>query len=214
MKNFIFYFILFFSVFLNAQDKAATITENLIEKINGVNSYTADLTIKVDVDFVKIKERKAKVRYEKPDIFEIEADGFALLPKNGTNLEYMQILREPHTAIYLSEEKINNSKVHHIKIIPSGSKSEIVLAEMWINSEKNILMKMQTYTKNEGKYSLNFEYADHPNDLPDKIIVEFEIQNSMIPAYMTGQVENIEKKDKDETTLGKVIMDYSNYKVK
>lgn len=72
---------------------------------------------------------------------------------------------------------------------------------------------MQTYTKNEGKYSLNFEYADHPNDLPDKITVEFEIQNSMIPAYMTGQVENIKKEEKNDTTLGKVIMQYSNYNV-
>lgn len=132
MIKFIILIVLFNIVTGNADNKASEITESLITKINKVNSYTADLLIKVDVDFVKIKERKAKVRYQKPDVFEIEADGFALLPKNGTNLEYMEILREPHTAIYLGEVKINNSPAHHIKIIPTDGKSQIVLAEMWI----------------------------------------------------------------------------------
>jgi hypothetical protein len=205
--------ILFFAFVMNAEDKAQEITEKVINKINQVDSYRADLTINVDVDFVQIKERKAKVYYKKPDVFEIDAEGFALLPKSGTNLEYIELLRKPHTAIYLGEENTSAGINHHLKIIPTDSKSEVVLAELWIEKDKNLITKMQTYTKNEGKYTLHFEYAEHPNDLPDIIIIEFEIQNSMIPSYMTGQIDNAKKKKKDETTTGKVIMQYSNYKV-
>lgn len=209
----IFLITIFLAVTINAQDKASEITEKVINKINQVESYKADLTINVDVDFVKIKERKAKVYYKKPDVFEIEADGFALLPKSGTNLEYIELLRKPHTAIYLGEEDKSGKINHHLKIIPTDSQSEVVLAEIWIEKNKNVISKIQTYTKNEGKYTLNFEYAEHPNDLPDKIIIEFEVQNSMLPSYMTGQIENKQKENKEETTTGKVIMQYSNYKV-
>lgn len=201
------------SVALLAQNNAAQITQNLVEKLNSVKSYTAEVTINIDVDFVNINERKAAVKYEYPDKFEIKSDGFALLPKNGTDMEYMQLLRNDHTAIFQNTETIRGIETSVIKVVPLSSESKVVLAEMWINTQNNILMKMKTYTRSEGSYEMHFYYENHPYDLPDKIEVKFEIQNSMIPTYMSGEVSGMGEKQEEGTTTGTVIMDYENYNV-
>jgi hypothetical protein len=44
-----------------------------------INSFEVEARINVDVEFIKIKERFVKVRYLKPDQFEFDAEGLALL---------------------------------------------------------------------------------------------------------------------------------------
>lgn len=214
MKKIISVIILFTVSILNAQNNADEIVKNLLAKLDKVNAYTADVTIKVDVDFVNIKDRKAKVIYQKPDKFEINADGFALLPKNASNLEHIKLLREAHTAIYQGEETVGSNKLAIIKIIPSSSDSKVVLAELWVDTQKNNISKMKTYTKNDGTFSIDFSYSDHPFDLPDKVKIEFEISSNKIPSYMTGQVGEMKKDNKEEQAKGIVILDYENYNVK
>lgn len=194
---------------------AGKITKALLEKTEKVEGYKAKVKIKIDIDFLKMKDRTATVTYRKPDKFEIESDGFALLPKNGSNMEYMQILREKHTALFVRKDNLNGKEVSVIKVIPQTADAETVLAEMWIEPDENRLYKVEAYTKNSGSYNILFEYAGHPYDLPDKFIIKFNIEKSNIPNFMKGNLETLDKSDDNEieSTEGKVILDYYDYKI-
>jgi hypothetical protein len=57
-----------------------------------IQRFEADALVKVDVDFINIKDRKMKVRFESPDKFTFDSEGLALLPKQGMQMEYLKLL--------------------------------------------------------------------------------------------------------------------------
>ncbi|MCF8372677.1 MAG: hypothetical protein K9H64_13690 [Bacteroidales bacterium] len=178
-----------------------------------IESYSADILIKVEVSLIKIKDRKAKVTYTKPNQFDFKAEGFTLLPKKGMEMEYMKIIDEGYTSIYVKEDTVNSLNTSLIKVIPDNPEADIILAEMWIDTSTIILHKMRTYSKNSGSYTIHFYYTDHPFDLPDKIIVEFDVKNSKIPMSFTGDFESLDKPAKKGDGKGRVIIQYANYEV-
>lgn len=214
IKNIIF--LLLFLPVLNAQTYTdpSVLAEAVADKMQRVEKYTADLLIKVDVEFVKIEERKARVFFEKPDKFEIKAKGIALLPKKGVDMEYLELLSSDFTAIDEGIEEVDGINTRVIKVIPTGSEMDIVLAQLWIDEQNLRIEKMQTFTKSSGSYMVDFSYANHPFDLPAEIKVEFDVKDMSLPASMTGDIEAMAKKmEKKGVSRGKVILEYSNYKV-
>jgi len=214
IKNIIFLSLLL--PLLNAQNykDPSALAEAVAEKMQKVEKYSADLLIKVDVEFVKIEERRAKVFFQKPDKFEIKAKGIALLPKKGVEMEYLELLSSDFTIIDEGVKEVDGINTRLIKVIPSGSEMDIVLAQLWIDEQHLRIEKMQTYTKSSGSYLVDFSYADHPYDLPAAIQVEFDVKDMSLPATMTGDIEAMAKKmEKKGVTRGKVILEYSNYEV-
>lgn len=197
-----------------SQMEAKTLANAVAEKMREVENYSADVLIKVDVEFVKIDERKAKVYFEKPDKFEIKAKGIALLPKKGTEMEYMELLNSEFTAIEEGREENDGVDTRLIKIIPSDPEMDIILARLWIDEENLRIEKMQTFNKSSGTYMVDFSYTDHPYDLPSRIEVEFDVEDMSLPASMTGDFESLSKKlERKGVTKGSVVLEYSNYEV-
>jgi hypothetical protein len=216
MKHIIILITFLFFISPLHSNEADDILNKIVEKHDNINQYQAEINIKIDVDFINIEERKATVTYKKPDIFnvEIENDGFALLPKNGAQMEYLSILKQPHTALIDRDEKLDGKQLKVIKIIPSNSKdNNIILAEFWIDVTKSRVYRLKAFTSNEGNYTADFEYASHPFDLPDKLILKFDIKNMNIPNYMSGEMKNNAKENGEKTTEGKVIIKYLKYNI-
>jgi len=202
-----------FLLMLNAQPSADAILKQVGDNWAKINNYSADVLIKVDVETIKIKDRKAKVFYTKPNKFEFKAEGFLLLPKKSGQADFMALLTQKSNAIYVKEELINNVKTHFLKIIPIDPNSEVVLAEVWIDKLNPRLVKMKTYTRQSGSYIANFLYSTNPFNLPTQIIIEFELKAMKLPGKMSGDLEELNKQMQKKGSKGKVTMIYSNYKV-
>lgn len=195
-----------------AQEDPTLLALAVAEKMQKVEKYSADVLINIDVDFINIEARKARVFFEKPDKFEIKAKGIALLPKKGAEMEYLGLLNQEFLAINQKSEEIDGIQARVIKVIPNDPDQDIVLAQLWIDEENLRILKIQTYTKTSGSYKVFFGYADNPFDLPSSIRVEFDVKDMSLPASMTGDLEDLSKKlDKKGITTGIVILEYSNY---
>jgi hypothetical protein len=194
-----------------AQDKSAQILESFKNKMEQVENYSVEVLIKVEVDFIKIKDRKATVTYTKPNQFDFKAEGFTLLPKRGLEMDYMKIMEEGYTSIYIKEDTVNRKETSMIKVIPDNPETEIILAEMWMDTTHLLLQKMRTYSRNTGSYTIYFYYSNHPFDLPDKLVVEFEVKNSKIPASFSGDLDAVLTPKKEGSSKGRVIIQYSGY---
>lgn len=203
------------SFFAKAESQSVPdeLLQALAANMEKINSFEVEARINVDVEFIKIKERFVKVRYLKPDQFEFDAEGLALLPRNGMQMDYLSLINRPYTAIRAGEEDISGIRTVVIKIIPDEDLDDIIMAQLWIDPQKLSVMRMKTFTKKSGSYLIDFKFTNHPFNLPDQTIVTFDISNMSIPAKMISEFKGTQDKVSDEPLPAKVFIQYSNYKV-
>jgi hypothetical protein len=212
-----FLFIIFFAIHSFGQTKDPDIIlNNVKEKFNKIKDYEVNVKIKVDVDFLKVPVSEAKIYFKQPDKIHFESENFALLPKEGVNFSPMAILKGKYTAIYEREDTIEEIKTSVIKVIPLNESGNIILTTLWIDQSRDYIIKVESTTKINGTFSLELHY-DNPIDdypLPSSMIFTFNIDRTNIPRGMYGNMDDDkENKPKKRRTIGKVYINYSNYKV-
>jgi hypothetical protein len=194
-------------------DEAQVLLNNVAKNFDKLDHFQVTAMIKVDVDFIKIKDREVRISYKKPDVFTIESDGLALLPKNGMQMEYLTLIGKGYTSIISGQEDIQGVRTIIVKVIPEAELEDIVLAQMWIDPAGNRIVKMKTYTKASGSYVIDFKYTDHPFNLPDQTVVTFDLSAMTIPAKMMSEFASQAEKVKETPSEAKVIVQYTNYRV-
>ncbi len=83
MQKIILVFLILTGVVFPQKRDPEIILRKLLEKFDNVEDYQVDIKIKVDVEFIKAPESKAKIYFKQPDKIHIESETFALLPKDG-----------------------------------------------------------------------------------------------------------------------------------
>jgi hypothetical protein len=181
-----------------------------------IEDYSVDVTIKMDVSFLKVPDTKAKIYYKKPDKVNIESKQFALLPRRALDISPTSLLKGKYTAIFDKFETLNGVKIAVIKTIPLGESSEVVLSTFWIDITDYVVRKVEISTKVNGTFTIDLNYNSQTKfrQLPSSIIFSFNVSKLNIPKRFSGQEEN-DKADttSNKSTIGKVFIDYSNYKV-
>lgn len=216
MKKLLFILILI-PVLLTAQKKDPDEILNLVqEKFGKVENYIVDISIDIDVNFLKVPESKAVLYYEKPDKVHMESESFALLPKQGLNFSPTRVLQREHSAIYVNEEEFNGYNCDVIKIIPISSESQIVLSTMWIDVIDHVVRKIETTTKEDGTISIELDYNNaNEYGLPERAVFSFKIDELNIPNVVSGEFDQKEepKRGSKGPLKGTVIVTYTNYKI-
>lgn len=211
--------LVFFSILVNAQSKDPDeIINKVISNFNKVRDYQVDVKIKVDIDFLKAPETKAVIYFKQPDKIHLESEGFAMLPKDGLDFSPSFLAKKDYTAIYEQDVDLDGFKTSIIKIIPTGDQGNIILSTLWIDQSKQMIRKIESTTKTNGTFSINFTYEnklEYP--LPSKIIFSFNIDERNLPKSLSED-SNHEKSNKKKSkipglTKGKVTISYYNYKV-
>jgi outer membrane lipoprotein-sorting protein len=101
MKIFLIFLIISFEATISLAQKKDPdkILEDVKKAFNTVKDYVVDIEIKVDVNFLKVPNSKAKIYYKQPDKIHLESESFALLPKEGLDFSPFGLLKEKYTAI-------------------------------------------------------------------------------------------------------------------
>lgn len=185
-------------------------------KLNKVKDYSADINIKVDVEFIKIPLRQAKIYFKQPDKIKMKSTGFALLPKKGLNFSIGDLLNKKYQAIFVKNQVLKNTQTVVVKIIPLDDNAEIILATLWIDRKKQVIRKIDATTKSSGNFFLFLDYPAQSStyDLPEMLSFEFDVNKMEIPAAISGDYNSEKPKEKKEgPTKGKISIRYSNYLV-
>ena len=188
------------------------ILKTVIKNFDRVQDYVVDVNIKVDVQGVKVPETKAKIYFKQPDKIHLESEGFAMLPKDGMLFSPSSLLKKDYTAIYEKDVELNGAKVSVIKVIPSGDQSEIILSTLWVDQSKKIIRKIESTTKSDGTFSIDFNYNDEIKfPLPTQIVFYFNLDKMNLQLNNKNSDPDNRKRGFDSTTKGKVVVKYSNY---
>jgi len=213
--RFIFTIYIFFTIFSisGQQPDPDSLVNQLKTELKKVKSYQVDMEVELDVDFINMPIKHARMFFQYPDKVNFKSDEFIMLPKKGLNNGLNKILSMPYTAIYIGNERLHNEEHHVIKVIPLTKKPDIILTTLWINKSTLRVSKSENNTRNQGTSTVEFAYTNSTYALPSEISISFEIENLKIPLKFIGKSAGIEiDKDKlKEKQEGKVYIRFSNY---
>ena len=199
-----------------AQDTDALI-KRVKAKLNRVNDYVAEGSMKTDVAFIKAPAGRIKVFYKKPDKFKIKRDrGISILPKNGISFNMSSLLStEDFTAISTGESMIGGARVRLVKLLPGDENSNVVLTTLYIDEANMLIRKANTTTRENGTFEMEMSYGKYADyGLPDKVIFSFNTKNYKLPKGVTMEFDSDEPaKPTLKNRKGKVEINYSSYTI-
>jgi len=194
------------------------ILEKVKKEFEKIEDYQVDVKIKVDVDFLKMPDREATIFYKKPDKFHIDSENFALLPKSGLNFSPLGFLNYNYTSFYVREDTVNGKLTTVIKVIPLEGSTDVILSTLWVDTERNIILKVESTRKPEGTFFIDMEYLKTKQGfwLPSTLTFSFTVDRSLYPGKFNKDQDSESgksKKESSESETGNVYITYSNYKV-
>jgi len=223
MKLIMIYRILFFVILFGISGfsqlkNPETILDKVKKEFEKIEDYQVDVKIKVDVDFLKMPDREATIFFKKPDKFQIDSENFALLPKSGLNFSPLGFLNYNYTSFYVREDTINGTPTSVIKVIPLDGNADVILSTLWIDVQRNIILKVESTRKPQGTFFIDMDYLKTIQGfwLPSVMAFSFTIDRGLFPGSSKtdkGSDTGKPKKNSDESETGKVYLTYSNYKV-
>lgn len=188
----------------------------LLERVKArqllVRDFQADVAIDVDVDFLRLPVKSARVFYRQPDQWAFTAKGFVMLPKKGVQFSVADYLDEKFSALYITSTVMDQATVDVVKIVPLAADNDLVLATLWIDRQAALPRRVEAHTRSAGTYQVQFIYGNAPFDLPVQTAITFEISRLQLPLKYLGRFD-IDAKKLGDKVQGTVTLTYSHFKV-
>lgn len=207
-------FLFLFITTVSYSQTAASLLKGVIDKIDLVNDYKADVQIKAAIPFIKVPIAKAKIYFKKKDKFKVESDGIAILPKQGLSDLTGFLSKESNYSAVLGEIKtINEHKTRLISVLPTDENSEIILAKVYISPTDELIYRTVLTTKSSGTVSIDYEYnLNKKYALPNKMTFTVDIRKFKMPKSVASNIRNNDKEKKyKENEKGTIVLIFSNY---
>jgi outer membrane lipoprotein-sorting protein len=212
---FTFYFLL-----LNArtQDPALLIKQIQV-RLEKINDYEADARFKTEISFLKVPDAAVKIYYKKPDKIKIKnQNGISLVPKETVSISLYSLVNSHYKALDAGSDMIQGIPVRIIKLLPSDENGELVLATLYIDTRRLLVLKAKTTTRENGTNELELYYGNFlQTGLPDKIVFSFNTQDFKLPKGVTFDYDDGTAKKKAAETgknqRGKIEITYLNYSI-
>ena len=204
--------------FLSKAQEADAILAKVVAKINAVNDYSVDANIKADIPLIKILPVNATIYFKQKDKFKVVSKGIAILPKQGfTDMNAFLAKKGSYMVVESGTKTIGEIKTTQLTVIPTGDNSEFVLAKLWIDTKRNLILKSQITTRSSGTVVVDYSYADQAEfGLPSQLTFTVDVKKFKLPKSVAADLhdtDNKKKKDAKDEKSGTIVIKLTNYKV-
>jgi hypothetical protein len=127
-------------------------------------------------------------------------------------------VNSPYQALDAGHDKVQGIPVRIIKLLPTDENSGLVLATLYIDEQRLLVMKAKTTTRENGTNEVELFYGRFlQTGLPDKIVFSFNTQDFKLPKGVTFDYDDgsIKKKTSDtpKPQRGKIEITYLSYSI-
>lgn len=209
-------FFILICAFLFAGNDSRVLLQEVKNKLERVNDYSVNILIKIDVDFLKIKDNKARLYFKKPDKVKMDSRGFMMIPKASLNFSPASLLKRDFLPVYIKADTLDSTVSDVLKLIPTDNSSDIILATLWIDRKNAVVNKIEANTKNSGNFSIIFSYGKAIQyGLPDSAKFFFNISKTKFGHFRVPSAASQEslKSKTNKPIVGHVTIIYSDYKI-
>jgi outer membrane lipoprotein-sorting protein len=201
---------------LCAQDPAALmkIIQTNLEKIK---DYEATASFKTQIPFLKVPDAIVKIYYKKPDKIKIKNEnGISLVPKETVSISLYSLVNSQYQALDGGSDNLQGIPVRIIKLLPNDENGSLVLATLYIDTRRMLVLKVKTTTRDNGTNEVELYYGKFSETgLPEKIVFSFNIQDFKLPKGVTFDYDDGSAKKKESETgqnqRGKIEITYLSY---
>jgi len=202
-------------------EEALQLYQKLKQKIDQVHDYEADVSIKVNVHFIKMPLTPAKLYFKYPDKIRIvRQGGISVLPRKGISVTMNKVVPESDvTVLDAGTEKIGDKTLRILKVIPNQQVEDIVLSRIWVDEQQMLIRKAETTTRDNGTYTVMLEYGKYITQaLPDRIKFVMDVKDFKLPKGVTMDYETAPAPPPDPNAnakrkYGSIEIYYRSYKV-
>lgn len=202
-------------------DSATILFENLRSRLDGIDDYVADVQVRIDVSFMKVPPLNGKLYFKAPDKMKLErGKGISILPKKNTTFTLNSMFPPgAATVIDAGTGMVDGKKVRIIKVIPQSDATDIILTKIWVDEARNLALKTESTTRDNGTVAMDLEYGKHINKgLPDKVVVHLDVKEYKLPKgvtmdYDTGPTSASTTKADTKNKKGVIEIRYLDYKI-
>jgi hypothetical protein len=208
-----------FFLFATQLARAQQIDQDLLHiknRMDSVKQFSASLILDLDVPFIKMPTKTAKITYSIGKKMAFSSKDFIMLPKRGLDFSLSEIFKYPFITVDRGIEKRNGRSLKVINIIPTTNLSELALATLYMDTKAVRIVQSEINTRKEGSYTLLMNYATLKDILPSYVEATFAIEKLKIPLNFMGKGTSIDRKKMRsmETKTGKIKMQIQNYIIK
>ncbi len=197
-----------------APDAMALLRE-VNKKFASVKDYQVDALIDARISFLKILPQRAKVYFKSPDKFRVKSKGIAILPKqNFDQLFQLMADEKAYMAFITGNESLNGKMVTILNLIPLSDTTDLVLAKIWVDTARDLIVKSQLTTKSNGTVLIDYFHGNLSDyALPDKMIFTIDVKRFKIPKAIAADInsKSTAEPNKKEPKTGQIIISFSNY---
>jgi outer membrane lipoprotein-sorting protein len=203
---------------LRAQDPTA-LMKQIQAKLEKLNDYEADARLKTEISFLRVPDALVKIYYKKPDKIKIKnQNGISLVPKETVSISLYSLVNSPYQALDAGTDNLQGVPVRIIKLLPSDENAELVLATLYIDTRRLLILKAKTTTRQNGTNEVELFYGKFLSiGLPDRIVFSFNTQDFKLPKGVTFDYDDGSKKKKSQETdknqRGKIEISYLSYSI-
>ncbi len=208
--------ILGFSLFasqLKAQSSGQELLAQVVNQFNQVNDYAASVLIKADVPMIKALPVKAKIYYKKKDKFKVVSKSIAILPRQGfTDVNVFLSDKNNYMVVEAGEKLIGTVQTKLLTVIANESSSEIILAKLWVDPDKSVILASEVTTRSAGTVKVLYTYADQIKfGLPSQIKFIVDVKEFKMPKSFSSNPHRTSSSKKSKRKTGVIVLDISNY---
>ena len=202
-----------------AAQEPATLMKQIQARLEKINDYEAGAILKTDISFLKVPDARVKIYYKKPDRIKIKnQNGISLVPKETMSISLYGLVSSPYQALDGGSETYQGIPVRIIKLLPRDENGELVLATLYIDTRRLLVLKAKTTTRESGTNEVELSYGNFLSaGLPDKIVFSFNTQDFKLPKGVTFDYDDGSVKKKTAETgknqRGKIEITYLDYSI-
>jgi outer membrane lipoprotein-sorting protein len=217
-SRFLFFAFYFLLLTAGAQDPASLVKQ-IQTRLEKISDYEAEAQLKTEISFLKVPDAVVKIYYKKPDKIRIKnQNGISLVPKETVSISLYSLVNSPCNALDAGQDVIQGVPVRIIKLLPLDENGELVLATLYIDTRRLLVLKAKTTTRENGTNEVELFYGKFlPSGLPDKIVFSFNTQDFKLPKGVTFDYDDgsVAKKitETNNNHRGKIEITYLNYSV-
>lgn len=186
------------------------------ERLDAIASFNADLNLIVDISFVNMPPKSAKMSYQKGEPTTFSSEDFILIPKRGLDFSLSEIFKYPFISVDRGFEQYSGRTCKLLNIIPTDSKADFSIASLALDTLTHQVIFTEINTKKDGAYQMLMTYDDDQQAIPGRVEVSFEIERIRIPLQYMGKEVEVDKSQMKANGLkkGRIILEIMPYDVR
>ncbi|MCX8486657.1 MAG: hypothetical protein ORN53_05695, partial [Crocinitomicaceae bacterium] len=177
-KIFSFLFVLHELASFSQEVDADVVIQQVVQKLNSVKDYSVEANIKANIPLIKIMPVNASIYFKQKDKFKVVSKGIAILPKQGfTDVNAFLMNKGSYMAVSSGTKTIGEIKTNLITVIPTGETSEIILAKLWIDTKRDVILRSQVTTRSSGTVIVDYTYGTEVQfGLPNQLTFTIDVK--------------------------------------